>query len=90
MIADKLPAILAKDVVGTVSKVGEGVTEFKVGDRVMSLGSGTVMDSSQSGLQQYALADIENCTKIPDNLSDDEAVCILPFLIGQLRRGEIG
>ena len=40
----------------------------------MSLGSGTVTDSSQSGFQQYALADAVNCAKIPNNISDDEAV----------------
>jgi NADPH2:quinone reductase len=75
LVADKLPAILSKDVVGVVSKVGEDTAEwFQVGDRVMSLGSGAVADSSQSGLQEYALADVENCAKIPDNISDDEAV----------------
>jgi NADPH:quinone reductase-like Zn-dependent oxidoreductase len=74
LIADKLPAILAKDVVGVVSQVGDGITDFKVGDRVMSLGSGMVADSSQSGLQQYAVADDVNCAKIPDSTSDDEAV----------------
>jgi len=40
----------------------------------MSLGSGAVADSSQSGFQQYALADAVNCAKIPNNISDDEAV----------------
>ena len=40
----------------------------------MSLGSGAVTDSSQSGFQQYALADAVNCAKIPRNISDDEAV----------------
>jgi hypothetical protein len=25
-------------------------------------------------LQEYALADAENCAKVPDNISDDEAV----------------
>jgi NADPH:quinone reductase-like Zn-dependent oxidoreductase len=40
----------------------------------MSLGSGAVTDSSQSGFQQYALADAVNCAKIPNNISDDEAV----------------
>lgn len=78
LIADKLPAILSKDVVGAVSEVGGGVTNFRVGDRVMSLGSGAVTDSSQSGFQQYALADAVNCAKIPDNISDDEAVCFNP------------
>lgn len=66
--------MLSKDVVGVVSRVGDGVTVFKVGDRVMSLGLGAVMDSSQSGLQEYALADVENCATIPDSISDDEAV----------------
>jgi NADPH2:quinone reductase len=74
LIADKLPAILSKDVVGVVSQVGHGITVFQVGDRVMSLGSGAVADSSQSGLQEYALADAVNCAKIPDNISDDQAV----------------
>jgi NADPH2:quinone reductase len=77
LIADKLPAILSKDVVGAVSQVGDGVTAFKIGDRVMSLGSGAVADSSQSGLQEFALADVVNCAKIPDNISDEEAVCLL-------------
>jgi len=49
---------------------------FRVGDRVMSLGSGAVADSSQSGLQEYALSDVVNCAKIPDNISDEEAVRI--------------
>jgi NADPH2:quinone reductase len=75
LIADKLPAILSKDVVGVVSRIGEGTAQwFQVGDRVMSLGSGSVADSSQSGLQEYALADAENCAKVTGNISDDEAV----------------
>lgn len=40
----------------------------------MSLGSGSVADSSQSGLQEFALADVVNCAKVPDSISDDEAV----------------
>jgi NADPH:quinone reductase-like Zn-dependent oxidoreductase len=75
LIADKLPAILSKDVVGVVSQVGDDMANwFQVGDRVMSLGSGAVADSSQSGLQEYALVDAENCAKVPDNIPDDEAV----------------
>lgn len=70
--------MLSKDVVGTVSQVGDGVTNLRIGDRVMSLGSGAVTDSSQSGLQQYALADAVNCAKIPNNISDDEAVLCHP------------
>lgn len=57
-----------------MSRVGDGTSNFEVGDRVMSLGSGAVTDSSQSGLQEYAVADFVNCAKVPENISDDEAV----------------
>ena len=70
--------MLSKDVVGTVSQVGDGVTNLQIGERVMGLGSGAVTDSSQSGLQQYALADAVNCAKIPSNISDEEAVLYHP------------
>lgn len=40
----------------------------------MSLASGTIVDFAQSGLQQFAVADTENCAKIPDNISDEDAV----------------
>lgn len=66
--------MLGKDVVGTVTQLGSGVEAFRVGDRVMSLGSGTVADHSQSGLQEYALADVVNCARVPEGLSDEEAV----------------
>lgn len=82
LIADKLPAVLSKDIVGVVARVGDGMTkEFQVGDRVMSLGSGAVANSSQSGLQEYAIADAENCAKVPDNISDEEAVCMRCFCV---------
>ena len=33
----------------------------------------------QSGLQEYAVADIINCAKIPENINDDEAAVSRPF-----------
>lgn len=78
MIADMLPYVLGKDVVGTVSAPGQGVTSFKEGDRVMSLADASP-GALQSGLQEYAIADVVNCAKIPDNISDDEAVCIFCY-----------
>ena len=84
LVADKLPAILSKDVVGVVTQVGDGVTAFQVGDCVMSLGSGAVADSSQSGLQEYALADVVNCARIPERISDEEAVRFFGFKASQI------
>ncbi|KAK3691646.1 hypothetical protein LTR37_018525 [Vermiconidia calcicola] len=75
LIADMLPFVLGKDVVGTVAKLGEGAKDLKVGDRVMSLAD-SATDSSQSGLQEYAVADSVHCAKIPANLSDDEAASL--------------
>lgn len=49
---------------GTVLEVGEGVTEFSVGDRVVSNGPHAEIVSVPKNL----------CAKIPDSVSDDEAV----------------
>ena len=34
MVIEEYPAILGEDIAGTVVEVGEGVTRFKIGDRV--------------------------------------------------------
>lgn len=73
IIADMLPYVLGKDVVGKVVGLGQGVTGFQVGDRVMSLAD-AAPGATQSGLQEFAVADIVTCVKIPHNMSDDEAV----------------
>ncbi|KAI0477303.1 putative alcohol dehydrogenase [Xylariaceae sp. FL0804] len=75
LIADNLPNVLGKDVVGTVSKLGPDVSDFAVGDRIVSLGS-HASDSSQSGLQEYAVADVVNSCRIPPGLSDSEAATL--------------
>lgn len=76
LIADQLPAVLASDVVGKISKLGEGVTDFKVGDRVLSTNPLT-SGSLHAGLQEYAIGFPNLMAKVPDPLTDDEA-CTLP------------
>ena len=44
------PAVLASDVVGRVVKVGDGVTSFKKGDRVVSQAD-FARGTPQNGLQ---------------------------------------
>lgn len=74
-IADDLPAVLTHDVVGTVTKLGEGVSGIAVGDRIVTLAS-LNPGSLQNGLQEYALADVDTLAKIPDSISDDEAATL--------------
>jgi NADPH2:quinone reductase len=74
---------------GEVAKLGEGVTSFKVGDRVMGRCSG--------GFAQYSLIDAREALAMPKNLSWEEAACIpLVFMVvhdmliaqGKLKAGE--
>ncbi|KAF3491689.1 putative alcohol zinc protein [Arthroderma uncinatum] len=74
-VATTLPAILCNDVVGKVSKIGGGVTDLGIGDRVMSQ-AGLTPGSTQNGLQEYALAEIGGFSRIPDSITDDEAATL--------------
>ncbi|KAK7419300.1 hypothetical protein QQX98_003452 [Neonectria punicea] len=75
MIADHLPTVLTHDVVGTVTKLGQGVTDITVGDRIMYQPS-FEPSPTQKGLQEYAIADLVALAKIPDSITDDEAATL--------------
>ncbi len=55
---------------GTVDKVGEGVTDFKVGDRV-----GTA--SGRAAYAEYAVAPIAGVAKLADEVTFDQAAALL-------------
>ncbi|KAL2862496.1 zinc-binding alcohol dehydrogenase family protein [Aspergillus lucknowensis] len=78
-----LPCILANDAVGRVTKLGPGVTELAVGDRIVYQPSFAI-GSKQNGLQEYALADLGTLTKIPDSVTDDEAATLPTNIIPPL------
>ena len=69
---ENLPAINTNDVVGVVVKLGDGAKKYSLGDHVLSHAT---FDGkySQSGLQEYAVADEDFSCKIPDGISDDQA-----------------
>jgi NADPH:quinone reductase-like Zn-dependent oxidoreductase len=79
-----LPFVLANDIVGHVTELGPGVTDLKVGDRVVyqpSLERG----SAQKGLQEYAIADLCALAKVPEGITNDEAAtvptnCVAPLV----------
>jgi len=82
--------ILGLEVAGTVEAVGNGVTSWKTGDRVMSLVGG-------GGYAEYAVAYANHLMPIPDSMSFAEAACVNEsyitaflnvFMIGGLQDGQ--
>lgn len=75
----KYPAILGSDVAGVVEEVGEDVTAFKKGDRVV--GAALALDpaynkASEGGFQEYVVLHTHMASKIPDHISFAEASVI--------------
>lgn len=68
----ELPAILGRDLAGEVEAVGEGVTGFRKGQRVMALANGTYAELTT------AKADV--LAPIPDKLSFEQAAA-LPLVV---------
>lgn len=70
----QLPGILGMDFAGTVEAVGEGVTEYTVGDEVYGCAGG--LGDLQGSLAEYMVADADLIAHKPSNLSMREAAAI--------------
>ncbi|KAI0789971.1 GroES-like protein [Abortiporus biennis] len=70
---DKFPFVLGTDAAGTVAALGEGVTQFQIGDKVLYQGYFT---PPLATFQQYGLVPAEIVAKIPSNISFDQAASI--------------
>jgi NADPH:quinone reductase-like Zn-dependent oxidoreductase len=68
----QLPAILGRDVSGTVVKTGPGVTGFKAGDKVLGL--------VHHGYAEYVVEAQEGFAQVPDGL-DLRAAAALPLVV---------
>jgi NADPH:quinone reductase len=69
-----LPAILGLDLAGTVAAVGEGVTNFRVGDDVYGMTGG--VGGHQGSLAEYAAVDARLVARKPRNLTMREAASL--------------
>lgn len=70
------PYVGGSDVAGTVAEVGAGVTNFKVGDRVIGLCAG--FDQKAGGFQNYVVIESKIAAQIPADLSFTDA-SVLPL-----------
>ena len=73
LIKDSLPAIIGNDITGVVTAVGEQVTRFSVGDRVVSQSQ---LAYEQKALQQFAVLEEDFTAKIPHPFSDHDAATL--------------
>ncbi|KIY72488.1 GroES-like protein [Cylindrobasidium torrendii FP15055 ss-10] len=72
-LIESYPAMLGTDTAGEVEAVGEGVTKFKKGDRVLGSGFFTL---DRGAYQQYSLIPAVFLAKLPDTLSYDEGATL--------------
>ncbi|TEB33428.1 GroES-like protein [Coprinellus micaceus] len=80
--AEGFPIITGFDIAGDVVKLGEGVTKFKVGDRVFFAGN---FDPAYGGFQEYTLTDVDTAAIIPPGLSyDDGSTLSVSFATGYI------
>jgi len=72
--APEFPAVLHGDVAGIITEVGEGVTDFKVGDEVYGFAGG--VKGTSGALAEYMAADARLLAHKPKNLSFAEAAAL--------------
>ena len=72
--APPLPAVLGMDFAGTIEEVGDGVTDFAIGDDVFGCAGGVA--NLQGTLAEYLVADVDLISHKPKNLSMREAAAL--------------
>lgn len=66
------PLVMGNELVGTVEKLGPGVTRFAVGDRVY----GRMPLAKIGAFAEYAAVSEDALAHVPEHLSDEEAACV--------------
>ncbi|KAF5662847.1 zinc-binding alcohol dehydrogenase domain-containing protein [Fusarium heterosporum] len=74
------PTILGSSFAGIVEKVGDQVTGFQVGDKVVGMKTAGASDSKYSAFQEYSISPQITTTKV----EDDETLDLAVRLVGNL------
>ncbi|KAF4243635.1 hypothetical protein CNMCM8980_010522 [Aspergillus fumigatiaffinis] len=83
----KYPTILGQDVAGEVISIGDNVTRFKPGGRVLGHTVGLMAGRSEaSGFQTYTIVQDNLACEIPDHITYEQAV-VLPLCLSTAASG---
>lgn len=85
----KYPTVLGSDTAGEVVEVGQAVTRFQAGDRVIGHAVGTDKDSNSAAegtFQQYTVVLERLAAPIPESMSFQDA-CVLPLAVSTAASG---
>ena len=73
MIPHEFPVVLGRDLVGTVTAVGDGVTSVSVGDRVAGVIPGMALSPKTGSLAEYVALPAEAVAVVPPGVSAEAA-----------------
>jgi NADPH:quinone reductase-like Zn-dependent oxidoreductase len=77
----RYPAVIGSDVAGEVVAVGDGVTRFRAGDRVLGFAAGGERERNtpaEGAFQRFVIVLERVCSPIPDDVSFEQAA-VLPL-----------
>jgi alcohol dehydrogenase len=98
-----MPCIMGIDFAGEIAALGQGVTDWTVGDRIMVdpvdriAGGGLIGEVRPGGLAEYCAVPTHHLVRLPPNVSYEAAACLpvaygtalrMMVTIGQVKAGE--
>ena len=85
----RYPTVIGTDVAGEITAVGDGVTRFQAGDRVVGYAAGQERlrnDSAEGGFQRYVTVLERVCAELPDDVTFEQAA-VLPLGVSTAAAG---
>lgn len=83
------PVVIGLDLAGTITELGDGVSGWKIGDRVLvnplKPGVGLMGEMVDGGMAEYARVDARQLIALPDNVTFEQAAA-LPVAYGTAHR----